>query len=358
MRERGEPHAKHPKILVMGCGGIGGVVASYLFELEHAVYPVVRDRAVVDAFDTLGLRLRGDGPQRTIPGRAWLGVPASEGPFDVVLLTTQPTDVEAAAREVAPHLARDAVVAVFQNGLCEERVARVLGDRATVIGGVVAWGGMMIEPGLFERTSAGGFTLGGLPGDAGAATAIERLTPLLEAIGPVAVTDNLTGARWSKLALNCAITSLGAISGERLGVVLRQRNARRVGLEIITEVVAVARRLGVDLEKVAGTIDLEWLALTEAERQQTGSVSLASKHAMVLAVGLRYRRLRSSMLRAMERGRAPAVDFLNGEIVERGRRLELSVPVNAAMTDAVWSVARGEAKPGTALLEALYTRTR
>ena len=86
--------------------------------------------------------------------------------------------------------------------------------------------------------------------------------------------------------------------------------------------------------------------------------SLASKHALLLAVGLRYRRLRSSMLRAIERGRPPAVDFLNGEIIERARRLEVPAPINEAIADRIGRVARGEAQPGHALVAELYRSTR
>ncbi len=146
----------------------------------------------------------------------------------------------------------------------------------------------------------------------------------------------------SKLAINCAISSLGTIGGDRLGALMRHRFVRRLALEIMTEVVAVARAEGIALEKVSGTFDLDWLALTEAERGGRGSAQLMSKHAMLLAVGTRYRKLRSSMLHAIERGREPAVDFLNGEIVQRGRRHGVEVPVNAACQQLVHAIAQGE----------------
>jgi 2-dehydropantoate 2-reductase len=111
------------------------------------------------------------------------------------------------------------------------------------------------------------------------------------------------------------------------------------------------------LEKVAGTIDLDWLALGAEERER-GSMSLATKHALVLAVGARYRRMRSSMLAALERGREPAVDFLNGEVVERAARHGLSVPVNRRARELVWAVARGERQSSRALLRELWETTR
>ncbi len=345
-----------PKVLVMGCGGIGGTVAGHLAELGCDVRAVSRNPAVVEAVTAHGFRLVGEAGARTVPGRALPALPADEGPFDYVLLATQPTDVEAAARQAAPSLAPDGRVVCFQNGLCEERVAAVLGDRARVVGGIVAWGARMVEPGVFDKTSAGGFVVGRYDGAEDAA--LDPLCTLLESIGPVQRTANLAGARWSKLALNCAVSTLGTLHGTALGPVLRSRRARRLALEIMSEVVEVARRADVKLEKVAGTLDLDWMALTPAERTTPGSVGLASKHAMVLAVGTRYRRLYSSMLRAIEAGKPPAIDFLNGEIAACGRQYEVPTPVNAAVTDAVKAIAAGRAQPGRPLVLSVYEETR
>lgn len=46
----------------------------------------------------------------------------------------------------------------------------------------------------------------------------------------------------------------------------------------MTEVVQVARAEGVKLQKVSGTLDLDWMALTEAERQSLGSPGLVAKY--------------------------------------------------------------------------------
>jgi 2-dehydropantoate 2-reductase len=243
----------------------------------------------------------------------------------------------------------------FQNGLCEERIGGLVGE-GRVLGAVVAWGASMVEPGVYDRTSAGGFALGRLDGTS--EPAIDELGRLLEAVGPVTMTSNLRGARWSKLAINCAVSTLGTIGGDRLGALMRYRYVRRLALEVMTEVVAVARAERVRLEKVSGTIDLDWIALTESEAAAGGSPSLVAKHGLMLAVGARYRRLRSSMLAAIERGRPPAVDFLNGEVVERAKPHGIATPANSTARDLVWAIARGEVKPGHDTLRSLYDRTR
>jgi 2-dehydropantoate 2-reductase len=346
-----------PRFLVVGCGGIGGVVAAHLFEQGHDVTALTTNPLIHDAVNEHGFRVRGEGSPGNVRGHAVRELPAGKPPFDFILLATQPPQVEEAARQVLPALAPNGAMVCFQNGLCEERIATIAGPERTV-GAIVAWGASMLEPGVYDRTSSGGFVIGSPSPTLLADGRLDELARVLEAVGPTSITENLTGARWSKLAINCAISSLGTLGGDRLGALMRYRHGRRLALEIMTEAVAVARGLGVRLEKVAGTLDLSFIALTNEERASSGSASLVAKHALLLAVGARFRRLRSSMLAAIERGRPPAVEFLNGEVVARGAPLGIPTPVNAAVRDQVLEIARGAARPGLALLRAFYERTR
>jgi 2-dehydropantoate 2-reductase len=342
-----------PRFLVMGCGGIGGVLAANLIESGHDVTCVTTNGEIARSVEERGFQLRGEGGARTVRGKVATAVP--EGTFDFVLLATQPPQVEEAARTALPALARSGAMVVLQNGLCESRIASIAGDDRT-LGAIVAWGASMPEPGVYERTAAGGFTLGRMDGELD--PRLDELSRVLESIGPCEITQNLSGKRWSKLAINCNITSLGAIGGDRLGSLIQHRFVRRLGLEVMSEAVRVARAEKVKLEKVSGTIDLDWVALTEEEKGAAGSPTLVAKHALLLAVGFRYRRMRSSMLSAIERGRVPAVDFLNGELVSRGRALGVRTPVNAVIQKTVWRLAEGRDRPGIELLRRVFETTR
>ncbi len=334
-----------PRILVMGAGGLGGIVAATLTEVGAAVTAVSTNAEIRAAVDQAGFRVLDEGEERVV--RGWVS-PAPEGKYDLAILATQPPNVEDAARTAVPHLAENAQVVVLQNGLCEERIAAIVGAEH-VIGAIVAWGASMPEPGRYERTASGGFTIGRLSGALD--DDLRRVGGLLEAIGPVQLTQNLRGARWSKLALNCAVSALGTIAGERLGPLVRVRRYRRLALEAMTECVQVARAEGVRLEKVAGTLDLEWIALSDADRASRGSASLTAKHALLLAVGLRYRRMRSSMLAAIERGRTPAIDFLNGEVVTRGKQHAVPTPVNERIVETIWEIANGRTRSSRETLD-------
>ncbi|MBA3539883.1 MAG: 2-dehydropantoate 2-reductase, partial [Deltaproteobacteria bacterium] len=98
-----------PRILVMGAGGIGGIVAATLTEVGSAVTAVSTNELIRAAVDKHGYRLIDDGEECTV--RGWVS-PAPEGRYDLCVLATQPPHVEDAARTALPHLADDAQVLV------------------------------------------------------------------------------------------------------------------------------------------------------------------------------------------------------------------------------------------------------
>ena len=336
--------AEIPRILIVGCGGIGGVMATHLCAAAAASVTVVStNQAIVAAVKEHGFRLRGlDGPLQTA-GEILDEVP--KGRFDFIFLATRPPQVEEAARQSLHALAENGVMVVLQNGLCEARVAAIVGEKRTV-GGIVSFGASMGQPGVFELTARGGITLGTMHEHDLPQLAV--LQELLAPLGHIQITNNLLGARYSKLALNCAVSGMGTLAGVALGKLLGRVTARNLALEVMREVVQISRAEGVSIEPIGGTFDLNWLADPAAPRH--GLQHLA-RHAMLLAVGIKYRRLRSSMLRAIERGRSPAVEFLNGEVVARGETHGIPTPYNRAIRDAVLRIARKEWRSDLAHIE-------
>src|SRR5512143_3468579 len=108
-----------PRVLVMGAGSIGGIVAATLTEIGSAVTAVSTNEGIRSAVDRSGYRIVDEGEERVV--RGWVS-PAPEGKYDLCVLATQPPHVEDAARTALPHHAQDARVVGLQNGLCEDRV--------------------------------------------------------------------------------------------------------------------------------------------------------------------------------------------------------------------------------------------
>lgn len=341
-----------PNILIVGCGGIGGVLAIRLLEKGAQVSIATTNAGVREVWTSTGPLLNGRQQRVRLPSSQVFEQPCDAAQtFDLVFVAVQPTQIEEVAGKLDARLKRQGRVVCLLNGLCEDRLAEHLGDER-IIGAVVTWGARMPQPGHYRRTSSGGFLVGTLHGRTD--QQLLSVIRLLEGVGPVRRTENLRGARLSKLTINCAISALGTIGGTTLGRLLVQRKVRELGLALMREAVAVAVASGVQLEPIA-KVRLERLV---ARSPSTRPLTVATQHAALLALGSRYRKLRSSMLAAIERGRAPAIDFINGEIVRLGAQFRVPTPFNQAATETVWAIFRGELTPGNEAMSHLSRRSR
>lgn len=344
-----ESKYKSLRVLVVGCGGIGGVIACQLLKSGVDVFIATTNDDVKHVWTETGPRLnRRPLGKKLAPTRVLSSALDATEPFDVVLIAVQPPQMEMVARSLTERLSESGRVVCLSNGLCEPHLAEILGNDR-VVGAVVAWGARMLTPGEYVRTSKGGFLVGKL--DGAPDDQLAGICALLTLVGPVELTANLRGARFSKLSINCAVSALGTIGAQRLGTLLRQKKARSLGIALIREAVTVAHADGVVLEPVIH-VDIAKLVSHDPNRL----LGKAAQHTLLMAVGARYRRLRSSMLSAIERGREPAVDYINGEISTLGRKLGIPTPVNDAAREIIWEISRGDLQAGPAALETLRMR--
>ena len=339
-----------PRILVIGCGGIGGVLASHLLMAQANLYIATTNKDVRHVWATTGPYL-GEGPAiRPLPeDRILTSAAETTLLFDFVFVAVQPLQIVDVAKSIQGKLTERGRVICLPNGLCESRLSEVLGPER-IVGAVVTWGARMPQPGHYLRTSKGGFAVGSFSETSEPELFVIR--DLLLDVGPVRFTENLRGARFSKLVINCAVTALGTIGGRTLGKLLVRTKIRHLGLSLMREAVQVALADGVELESV-NKIDIGKLVAESPSRRK---LKKAAQHALLIALGARYRKLRSSMLSAIERGREPAIDYINGEIVSLGKIKGIPTPFNQAAVEIVWAISRRELAPGNGALEAMRQR--
>ncbi len=345
------------RTLIQGVGGIGGVVAATLLKSGFPDLQLVTGNPqLAEAILRDGLRVRErDGS--AFVARPTLApsptVPEDGGPYELIILVTQTPRLAEALRASQAQLSPTGVVLCLQNGLPEAHAEAIIGQ-GRVLGGVVGWAASMTAPGEYVRTTPGAIHLGwpGRPADAKVSAVAAALAPT----GDVHVTDNLLGVRWSKLAINATITTMGAIAGVPLGRLVQDEQARELALHIFSEAVDVCGALGVRLEAVSGTFPLARLALGAAERRAPGLFARLWRHAALRVVGARYGGARSSMLYALERGRPPEVDYINGEIVRFGAQIGVPTPVNTELVRVIHEIAAGRLPHGFEPLHALRAK--
>ena len=236
----------------MGAGAIGCVVGGLLTEAGQDVTFLDQWPEHVEAMKQRGLRLTGTCGDRLVRVQALhlYEAQAIQRPFEAVFLSVKGYDTDWAALFAARFLAEpDGYLVVFQNGLNDERVARLVGRQRT-LGCVITIRAGLYEPGVATRTDAApvGFTVGELEGPP--TERVQRLVEVLNTVIPSRATPNLAGERWSKLAVNCLANPLAGLSGYSTADVLIQPAPRAIAIHIAAEVIRVARAAGHEVEPI------------------------------------------------------------------------------------------------------------
>ena len=289
-------------VAVLGAGAVGCFFGGMLARAGHRVTLIGRARHV-EAFRKSGLRFEGQKFDEHIDVLASTE-PSAVRDAALVLFCVKSTDTEDAAAQIAPHLARDAIVVNLQNGVDNtERIqARVA---QPVVPAVVYVATEMEGPGHLKHHGRGDLVIGDLTGKAGGA-ALAAVKDAFEAAGvPVAISDNIAGALWEKLVVNCAYNALSAISQLPYGKLIAGAGIREVMRDAVEETLAVAKASGVTLAP-----DL-----------------LAATWKIAEAMPTQF----SSTAQDLQRGKPTEIDHLNGFVARRGAALGVPTPVNRAL---------------------------
>ena len=314
---------KDSKIAMVGAGAIGGITAALIKQAGQDIEIVCKHQDLADRIAGQGIHITGIKGEHRIKVKAVKTIAELSGPQDLVYLATKGTDCVAAARDLLPFLKPESMVVSLQNGICEHALAQVLGqDR--VIGCVVGWGASYNAPGELEVTSDGEFVIGTI--DHVIDDRLQPIRKMLDAVQPTRISTNIIGELYSKLIINSCINSLGVIGGVKLGRLLADKRMRTVFIAIMREAMAVAAAMQIKVE-AAGGGKLDYAEFLKGQ----GLLADLKRHLTIRTIGFKYRKIKSSSLQSIERGRRTEIDFLNGYICDRGKELGVPTPVNDAI---------------------------
>jgi len=284
------------KIAVMGAGAVGCYYGGMLARAGHAVTLIGRAQHV-EAVRRNGLFLDTQSFQAHVPMEASTEASAVRG-AKLVLFCVKSTDTESAATEMAPFLELDALVLSLQNGVDNaERLQSVL--RQQVAPAVVYVATEMAGPGHVKHHGRGELVIG-------PAAARHEVAALFgDADIPVQISDNVVGALWAKLIVNCAYNALSAISQLPYGRLVKGEGVEAVMRDVVHECLAVAQGAGVT---VPGDM---WEGVQRIGRTMPTQLS--------------------STAQDIARGKRSEIDHLNGYVVRKGEALGIAAPVNRVL---------------------------
>jgi 2-dehydropantoate 2-reductase len=296
------------RIAMMGSGGVGGFFGG---RLAHAGYDVgfVARGAHHEAIRRAGLTLESEAQgDIRIPKVRVTDDPATLGPVDLVIVSVKLWDTEAAARAIAPIVGPQTGVLSLQNGVVKDDILRSIFPAEQVMGGVGYVATHIARPGVIHQTGTmQRIVLGEYDGRTS-----ERARFLHEALVKAGVKAELSGdvrrAIWEKYVFLVGLSATTTTMRRPLGPIRANPQARAFLLDVMREVVAVGRALGVALpEDYADTR----LAFADTLPED----------------------MTSSMHHDLERGNPLEVNWLSGGVVELGRKAGVATPANRAVCD-------------------------
>ena len=320
-------------------------LGAYMTKEGHDVTLVDMWGEHVETMRRDGLRASGSQGDFTIPVKAFHLSDAMQldGDFDIGFLAMKSYDTEWAAHFLKRLVKSDGVVVSSQNCMNDQLVASIAGyDRAVgcIMSSITV---ALWEPGHVTRGGPPGrgrghvvFRVGELHGRI--TPRVEELVEILMCVDDAKATSNLWGERWSKLTTNSSGNPVGAMTGLGAEGVASMPEARRIQINICKEScqVALAQNYqvepirGVSAETFAKADDGEVYEELDAKFQPSGG-------------GADWK---SSMGQDVEKGRHTEIEYMNGYIVEQGRRSGVPTPINAAIVEVVKEVQTGARSPG------------
>jgi 2-dehydropantoate 2-reductase len=288
-----------PKVAVVGAGAVGGYFGGLLARSGVPVTMIGRP-AFVEAVRKAGLFLDTKQFQKTVHPAASTELSATSG-ADYVLFCVKTTDTASASKELAKHISPSSVVLSLQNGVNNaEEIRKASGIEA--ISTVVYVAASAPSPGTVQHLGRGDLVIGPHSLKVDAAADFFSHAKL-----PCRVSDNIEGELWTKLVWNCALNAVSGLGRATYGEIIASDDAKRVVEAVVYEVLAVARKKGI---------------------QPPGLEDPQAAIAGALLIGKQMSGTRSSTAQDMARSKRTEIDALNGYIARLGAELGVPVPVN------------------------------
>jgi len=338
------------KIVIMGAGAVGGYAGAHMVQAGEDVTFIDPWPEHVEHMRKHGLRVTHamDVPEFTVPVRALHVTDAQhlskEAPVDIAFICMKSYDTAWATTLIKQYLAPDGYAVSLQNCMNEETIAGIVGWGKTLGCIASSISVNLPEPGHIHRGAGKGgkahtvFRAGEVHGRS--TKRAEELCRLVGYSDSAKVTDNLWGERWSKLVANVMQNGLSACTGLPGSEILQSEPLRRFSARLGSEAIRVGQANGYQLEEIlhlppetiakAGEGDADAMRACDEQRFRDGKKTSGAQ--------------RPSMGQDMQKGRRTEIEFLNGFVVREGEKVGQACRANAALTDIVKRVEKGELK--------------
>lgn len=292
-----------PRVVVVGPGGVGAYFGGMLARAGAAVTMLGRpgrQSPHLAAIERHGLRLDTVTFDERVPVDTATN-PDVVAAAELVLFCVKTTDTDEAARTIAPHVSKAAVIVDLQNGIDNpERMRRSGLDPVVAVVYVAA---AVETPGAVKHRGRGDLVIG----HQSRAMEVGRVAGWFERAGvSCRVSENIEQELWFKLIVNSMTNAISALTGVSYDALATCEPTWQIAGDVAREGVAVARAAGQDFDQ---------RTIIQRGLEVCRSVGPAT----------------SSTQQDIARGRPTEIDALNGFIARRGAELGIDTPINRVL---------------------------
>ena len=312
------------KIAVLGAGAIGSSVSADLTAAGYDVTVIDQWPAQVEALKANGVRIEMTDRVLETPIRALhlCELASSNLEFDIVFQAVKSNDHRWMTELIKPYLKADGVLTAIQNGMNDDSIASIIGRERTV-GCVVELSAEIFTPGRVKRNTTNKTTwlaVGELDGYY--TERVKEIESILSNVGRCDVTNNIYGAKWTKLIANTM--TMGPFG--LLGLGNREASTLpgmfELSVKLGKESLAVGTALGYRIEPIFG------LRADEFAGDMEENLVTAMKRLLEHVSNGRTAPIHDHM-----KGRTSEMAFIPGVVSRKGKELGIATPYNDAVVE-------------------------
>lgn len=294
-------------ILIVGAGGVGGYFGAKLAVSGNDVTFVARG-AHLEAIRNTGLRIQSPLGNLSIVD-AKTAQHLSEVPFaDFVLVAVKLWELDGVAKSLTALVQNGATVISLQNGVQKDDILRRYLPADSIVGGICYISASIAEPGVIRHTgNLQRIVVGEYNGQL-----TDRVRSFENVVGnsgiDIEVVSEIERLIWEKFIFLVGLSGSTATIRQPIGVIRNNPRARKFLLDIVSEVIEVARAKGISIPE-----DFANQQMTMFDRLPEGMIA--------------------SMFHDLRQKNRLELPWLSGVVAQIGEEYNIPTPRNRAISD-------------------------
>lgn len=328
------------KIGVVGAGAVGGVIATFL---AHAGYDVEITKHKFDGLivdNMVSLEVTG-----ALGTKSYL-VPFSEGNHfsdakDIIFVCTRAYSVKQAISDTKKYLKDGGIFVVPQNVLSlQDILSEISAEQFVPM--VLDWVSIRENNNEFVVLTSGNIHIGAIsPNEHSHLTILQEV---LKNISNTVVQNNMYPFILSRFLMFCNTSVMGALTGHKLGHYLKEKQAKRIFINLFCEQLNVLARQEIQVPPYNNVFDY----YTFVENTISGIIYRSSMFKRLINQNGENV---SPTLRLLENNQKSEKDYMCRQFVSMAKAQNMAVPYNSTMADILDEI---ELESRNIVLENIY----